>query len=118
MKMYCPVCEEEVQAKRENMNWAILILLTIFTAGIGTLIYLAIWLEKPLNRCITCNSLCYPSREAFNIKNVSNSRTSRQVSTTVPEKVEVNEEKSVFCVSCGAELDAKAHYCAYCGSNL
>lgn len=113
--MYCPVCEKEVQAKREDINWAILVLLTIFTAGLGNLIYISIWLKKPFNRCIHCNSLCDPSKRILNTREISNNG-SGQVSEIISKKEMKNNGKHKFCTNCGAELDGKAQFCAYCGS--
>jgi len=116
--MYCPVCEEEVQAKREDINWAILVPLTIFTAGIGNLIYLSVWLKKPFDHCTQCNSMCHASKKVSNNSNASNHNNSGQVTEIVTKKSIKKNGGDKYCTNCGAELDTKAQYCAYCGSNL
>ncbi len=116
--MYCPVCEEEVQCKREDINWAILVLLTIFTAGFGNLIYIAVWLKKPMNRCQICDSFCYRSKRVAMNSPVYTQRNSEQVTTTVSEKTPKDDKNHKYCASCGAKLDMKAQFCAYCGYSL
>lgn len=116
--MYCPVCQEVVQAKREDINWAILVLLTIFTAGIGTLIYLSVWLKKPFDHCTTCNSLCNSSKGTTHKENSSNQDNSNQMISTDSRQAVKKDNMNQFCTNCGAELDIKAQFCAYCGSNL
>lgn len=116
--MYCPVCQEVVQAKREDINWAILVLLTIFTAGIGTLIYLSVWLKKPFDRCTTCNSLCCASKGAVSKRNSPEQDNSSQMEKIESKQSVKNDNINRFCTNCGAELDIKAQFCAYCGSNL
>ncbi|TXT67311.1 MAG: hypothetical protein BAJALOKI1v1_120003 [Promethearchaeota archaeon] len=129
--MYCSNCNKEVQVKREDINWAILVLLTIFTAGIGVLIYLSVYFRKPMNRCIHCNSLCYSTFNALASNKLRNSETipaagsSGQVLTTI-KKTALKEDDSQsrkelkYCTNCGLEIDdrGKLNFCAYCGFQL
>jgi hypothetical protein len=49
-KGYCPKCAKEVYMKREEIDICLCIILAIFTAGIGLLIYMVIYLDKKENR--------------------------------------------------------------------
>ena len=51
---YCGHCQQQVSAKREEIDICLAIILAIFTVGIGLAIYLAIWHSKPINRCVHC----------------------------------------------------------------
>ena len=53
---YCPRCQQNVLLKREEIDTCLAIILLIFTAGIGLLIYLAIYYSKAEDRCIHCGA--------------------------------------------------------------
>ena len=59
--MFCPKCKKEVQTKREDIDWFLLIILAIFTAGFGVLIYLYFYFKKVENHCVWCESICQNS---------------------------------------------------------
>ena len=117
---YCPNCKKEVATKREDLNLALVIVLVIFTGGIGLILYLIIWNEEPRNRCKICGSICH----AHIITEYSNS--SNQHSNALPSQyqelqmIENKVEKVNFCPMCGASLDdrIKLKFCAYCGSSI
>ena len=129
--MYCPNCQKEVQTKREDINWALLVLLTIFTAGIGVLVYLSAYFKKPMNKCIYCNAICF-SREQLHLNNenrneisLNNHSSSEQVLTTIKKtplkKGNAQSHKNhKYCSNCGLEIDhrEKLNFCAYCGFQL
>ncbi|MEJ2296521.1 MAG: hypothetical protein P8Y23_17375 [Candidatus Lokiarchaeota archaeon] len=58
--MYCNKCQSYGLTKREDLDMGIVIILFIFTGGLGFLIYLGIYYDKEPNRCIHCNSICNP----------------------------------------------------------
>jgi hypothetical protein len=126
--MYCPQCEKEVQTKREDINWAILVVLTIFTAGIGVLIYLSVYFRKPMNHCVYCNSVCYikeTERASISLQETSSSSAnynSNQAITTIKkERIDEDNNKQEknykYCINCGAEIGNRKqlNFCAYCG---
>lgn len=125
VKMYCPNCQAEVYTKREDIDWFLLVILAIFTAGFGVLIYLAIYFDKPENRCVHCNTICVASHEYKTYKAAINHNASPEY--PVNQKSGLMEQKPVetiqmgkYCPSCGAKLDEriKVNFCAYCGFDL
>ena len=110
--------------KREDIDWMLVIVLLIFTAGIGTLIYLLIHAGKIENRCVHCNSRCLPQK------------TGQVVSLTTPVvnpylhnhenqqvqiiQTNINENTSAkYCSNCGSKLERQnISFCPYCGTNI
>ncbi len=126
--MYCPKCEMEVNTQREEINWVLLIILAIFTAGIGVLIYLAIYFNKPENRCIHCDSICqktvivhtkYSTQTV--VPNVDRPNEIK-IYTKTPNDVSNNEGENInhYCPNCGSKQGNRegGHYCPYCGFNI
>jgi hypothetical protein len=127
--MYCKKCGAEVPTKREEIDWFLLVILTIFTAGFGVLIYLAIYFDKPENRCVYCNSVCValneyqpyePARNANRSTSTSADYPRKQVAVATVQEDRDTESIGKFCPSCGAKLDerSKVNFCAYCGFDL
>jgi len=112
--LYCPHCKTNVLAVREEFNWCLLIILAIFTAGFGVLIYLAIYFNKPENRCVHCNSICR-LREVQVISNPYHVGNQMQV---VQLQGQANEESVKYCLNCGVKLERAGKFCAYCGTNI
>lgn len=106
---FCPKCKEEVLLKRNDIDICLLIILTIFTAGIGTIIYLIIYYSDIPKRCIKCNSICLPI----------SSQVNKQLKINTDPKNNVS--KINYCSECGAKLgklSSKPNFCPYCGNNL
>ena len=117
--MYCEKCHTNVLTKREDLDIGIIIILFIFTAGLGVLIYLVVYYDKKLNRCIHCNSICKPllledqsnkiiepSKETFNYREI-NSTSDR------------DNNESKFCYNCGTKLDERERkFCPFCGVSV
>ncbi|MBD3214217.1 MAG: hypothetical protein GF311_16525 [Candidatus Lokiarchaeota archaeon] len=127
--MYCKKCGCEVPTKREDIDWFLLVILAIFTAGFGVLIYLAIYFDKPENRCVYCNSVCIasneyqpyePARNTDRSTSTSADYPTKQVAVGTAQKDRIIESFGKFCSSCGAKLDerGKVNFCAYCGFDL
>jgi len=117
--MYCEKCQTNVLTKREDLDVGIIILLFIFTAGLGVLIYLVVYYDKKPNRCIHCNSICKPMLiEHHNDKKLvtlepKSEKTHNYVS------IKTINETSKFCYNCGTELDDRERkYCPFCGVNV
>lgn len=113
---YCPNCKENVSTKREDLNICLIIILCIFTGGIGAIIYLLIYYNLEPNRCIHCSSLCAPyHRLTHNSETHSNSDISQE--STQPQ-----ENNPSYCPSCGGQLSHdgsnRPKYCPYCGVKL
>jgi len=121
--MYCPKCGMNVETKKEDFRIGLAILLAIFTGGLGLLIYVAIYLDKPQNRCVHCNSVCKVQvREIYNqtysnyqIPAYSN-QNQKQQQILVQQ---VSDGTAKFCYNCGTPIrEEEAQFCAYCGSNI
>ena len=111
---YCPKCKEEVLLKRNEIDICLLIILTIFTAGIGTIIYLIIYYSDVPKRCVKCNSICLPI-SLQNKQNEVNSDVENYNSKKVLHKT-IN-----YCPDCGTKLGNLSNipnFCPFCGSNL
>lgn len=136
-KGFCHKCGKEVYMKREDIDICLCIILAIFTAGIGLLIYMVIYLDKKENRCIHCNSICSP------LMDVRSNPYSQNAHQEIPKQIvytkqmdrnsnythhsesnngyEVNDySEPKFCYNCGSHLhDAKnARFCIFCGAEL
>ncbi|MFX1381963.1 MAG: hypothetical protein ACFFBP_05915 [Promethearchaeota archaeon] len=117
--LYCPHCKTNVLVRREEINWCLVIILAIFTAGIGILIYFIIYFNNPENRCVHCNSIC-------RLEGIKESTT--QLITNpyhVGSQVQVvqlyeqeNEEGANYCLNCGVKLERVGKFCPYCGTNV
>ncbi|MBD3196015.1 MAG: zinc-ribbon domain-containing protein [Candidatus Lokiarchaeota archaeon] len=129
--MYCPKCMKEVNTKREDLDWFLLIILAVFTAGFGVIIYLFIYFDKPENRCMHCNSICEPAK----FIQVNNSNYQKPISSTSnpyqvkedssnsnkpSEDKDKSESQLNYCPSCGSKLSERleVNFCPYCGFSL
>lgn len=118
---YCPNCKKNVLTVREDINICLIILLGIFTAFIGPLIYLAIYYEKEPNRCAHCKSICQP------ISNMQNDSALKPAQINKYQEVETNIENngnvaadSEFCSNCGVKIGKREglKFCAFCGTKI
>ena len=120
---YCPNCKMNVLTTREDPDIFLVIILCIFTAGIGLLIYLAIYYDKEPNRCVHCKTIVQPvsSDQRDNSSSViSNQMESYQEIKNYKINRSVVEENSEFCSNCGVKLGDREglKYCAFCGSKI
>ena len=121
--MYCPKCKMNVFTVREDLDIGLIIILCIFTAGIGAIIYLAIYFDNDANRCIHCKSICQPimiddeREKPINLlKCGPNERSKKDTIKQIQNK----DERTKYCFNCGIELDERErlNYCAYCGTRI
>ena len=119
MGYYCSNCRKEVATKREEINVALVIILAIFTGGLGLIIYFIIWSNNDKNRCVQCKSICqYQSSERLltaKYQVVNSYGQQQQLSL-----MEVRQDHGNFCPVCGTELGDRQQikFCAYCGSRI
>ncbi|NVM17871.1 MAG: hypothetical protein HWN80_09150 [Candidatus Lokiarchaeota archaeon] len=120
---YCPQCKMNVLTTREDIDICLVIILCIFTAGIGLLIYLAIYHEKEPNRCVYCKTIVQPV--TYEQRETSPDFKSNQIEgyqeiKTYEENRSLVEENSNFCSNCGVQLGDREglKYCAFCGSKI
>ena len=120
---YCPICKQNVLLVREALNWPLMIILLIFTAGIGLLILLAIHYEKEPNRCIHCHTQISmesnKSVQSSTYVQVENQKTHHSNSNS-DIKVKADEtSNNKYCSYCGEpQLNELAKFCPHCGSRV
>jgi len=120
---YCPICKQNVLLVREAVNWSLIIILIIFTGGIGLIVYGIVYFNKTPSRCIHC-------RSQIALDSISNaqSSTQSQTITRLEQKSDFNAEDYLddnktqqlkFCSFCGeALLNKDAMFCAHCGTKV
>ena len=112
---WCPRCQQNVLLKREEIDTCLAIILLIFTAGIGLIIYLAIYYNKAEDRCIHCSAkITVPQTQSPYISQTQ--QTSYSTSVNISE--EVTGFKPIFCALCGEKLDSGTRFCPNCGSQI
>ena len=118
--MHCNKCNTEVITHREEINWCLVIILTIFTGGIGLIIYLIIYFNKPENLCVNCHSVVnIESSNQEEVKEVNNPYLILNRDVENQNQARETQEKASFCPNCGVKCERdNAKFCMYCGSNL
>lgn len=119
---YCYHCKQQVLLRREDIDICLAIILLIFTAGIGLIIYIAIYYGKEENRCVHCGATCSqflgpPTSQVT--PQVSTQPQYQDRSLPVQEVVE-NKTKAVnFCPFCGESFDQeRVKFCPNCGGKV
>ena len=120
---YCPFCKQNVLLVREAVNWPLIIILIIFTGGIGLIVYGIVYFNKAPSRCIHCRSQI----ALGSTSNVQSSNQS-QIITALEQENDINAGDHVednktqqlkFCSFCGeALLNKNAMFCAHCGTKV
>ncbi|MFW9873813.1 MAG: zinc-ribbon domain-containing protein [Candidatus Thorarchaeota archaeon] len=116
---WCPRCQQNVLLKREEIDTCLAIILLIFTAGIGLIIYLAIYYSKAEDRCIHCGykitTIQTPSPYTYE-SHPNTLQSSYSTPAIVTE--EITGTRPNFCALCGEKLEIGAKYCQNCGSQI
>lgn len=116
---WCPRCQQNVLLKREEIDTCLAIILLIFTAGIGLIIYLAIYFSRPEENCIHCGAKITAVQDPIQPTYQSQPQTQQtSYSTSVNVSEEVTGFKPVFCALCGEKLDSGTSFCPNCGSQI
>ena len=119
---YCYHCKQQVLLKREDIDICLAIILLIFTAGIGLLIYIAIYYGKEENRCVHCGSTCSQTFEPPTSQvtpQVSPRPQYQDRSLPVQDVVENKTGNVNFCPFCGDSFDqVGVKFCPNCGSKV
>ena len=121
---YCPHCQQSVLLTREDIDICLAIILLIFTAGIGLIIYLVIYYNRAEDRCVHCGTRINVFQTekineiSFQQQNQVNPYIYQTDSThTPPILKEVNE--IFYCVFCGEKLEnSNIKFCPKCGSKI
>lgn len=125
---YCEKCEQNVLLKREKINNILAIILLIFTAGIGLLIYIWIHSTKEKVLCIHCGTYALPitnignnqlSTDNIGIQNQNNpymTNSDKNSNYARESIIQISGDKVNSCSLCGQEIkDHDGEYCPYCG---
>ncbi|MFO7797341.1 MAG: hypothetical protein ACQERB_09365 [Promethearchaeati archaeon] len=131
---YCEKCGQNTLLKREDLDICLAIILTIFTAGIGLIIYLAIWYSKEENRCVHCGSVVKafqsssskagndnrdifqePIEKGKNPYRLSEKITNNNLEENIDKIVGI---KAIYCPFCGSEIKDSLDFCPDCGMEL
>ena len=116
---WCPRCQQNVLLKREEIDTCLAIILLIFTAGIGLLIYLAIYYSKAEDRCIHCGAKITPLQSPSPYTYQTQAPV-QQLSSSTPINTsqEITGSRPNFCALCGEKLDPGIRFCPNCGSQI
>ncbi|MEE9378056.1 MAG: zinc-ribbon domain-containing protein [Candidatus Lokiarchaeia archaeon] len=114
---WCPRCQQNVLLKREEIDTCLAIILLIFTAGIGLIIYLAVYYSRPEQNCIHCG---YKITALQTQSPYTSQPQIQQSSYPTPANIseEVTGVKPNFCALCGEKLDMGIKFCPNCGSQI
>jgi len=121
---YCPNCKKNVMMVRADINVPLIIILAIFTAGFGVLVYFLFYVSNEPNRCIHCKSICQPLLLTNNSSSqpqlISSTTQNQQLSVNTIQKARSSQEQVIFCPNCGVHLGERSDvkYCAFCGTGL
>ena len=119
---YCYHCKQQVLLKREDIDICLALILLIFTAGIGLVIYIVIYYSKEEDRCVHCGATCSQTLEGsvtqgapqISQQSQHQDSPSRVQEVVVEKKTEIN-----FCPFCGENFDqGGVKYCPNCGSKV
>ncbi len=118
---FCPSCNKQVLLKRVDIDKCLAIILLIFTAGIGLILYLVFYYNKPEDRCNICGIKITSSQTAGSY-GYGNQEQNQYISTSTrtqpPEEFPGEVEIPRFCPLCGEKIDYGVNYCPNCGSKV
>ena len=121
---YCPNCKQNVLMVREDFNVGLAVILLIFSAGIGLLVYLVVYYAQEPNRCVHCKTICQPvlvNQIASPRQELPNAYRQQEECCTVKiQEKQPAQNKISFCPSCGTQLGDRSNikYCAFCGASV
>lgn len=125
VEYFCPKCNKMVLTKRDDIDIWLLIILGIFTGGIGALIYLLIYYSHEPDRCVNCNTICtyyiYTHSEKPEIEIIKSNHN--QARKSIQSEEEFKSKKGFnFCPNCGNKIGNSKYenpnFCPYCGEKL
>jgi len=116
---FCKRCNQQVLLMRKEVDKCLAIILLIFTAGIGLLIYLAIYYSKPEDRCIHCGTRIarYPVQSPYYPESQTQYQIS-QNSTPIRESERSIVPEVHYCPLCGEKIEFGIRFCPDCGGKI
>jgi len=124
---YCYHCKQNVLLAREDIDVCLALILLIFTAGIGLIIYMVYYYNKEEVRCVHCGATCSQTTcsQTFNrsetqVKPQVSSQPQPQEKILQEQKVIDNKKADInFCPFCGDNFDQEGvKFCPNCGSKV
>jgi hypothetical protein len=120
---FCPFCKQNVLLVREAVNWSLIIILIIFTGGIGLIVYGIAYFNKAPSRCIHCRSqIALSSTSNVQSSNQNQTITQLEQESDINAGDHLGDNKTLqqnLCSFCGeALLNKKAMFCAHCGTKV
>jgi DNA-directed RNA polymerase subunit RPC12/RpoP len=116
---YCSRCQQKVLLTREKIDICLAVILFIFTAGIGLIIYLAVHYSKPKLHCVHCGTkvTSFQTPTSYTYQSQSQIRTASH-STPTNSTEKVLGAKPNFCAFCGEKIEVDMNFCQNCGSKI
>jgi hypothetical protein len=116
---YCEHCKQNVLLVRRDIDICLAIILLLFTAGIGLIIYLIIYYSSPKDRCIHCGMIITSQLEQkVQVREQLTYKQQEIQKDNFPVEI-VTGDKALFCPLCGEALDDRTlTYCPNCGSKV
>ncbi|MBD3196016.1 MAG: hypothetical protein GF317_13240 [Candidatus Lokiarchaeota archaeon] len=131
---YCQKCGQRVLLTRRSLDWGLAIILLIFTAGVGLIIYIIHYYTQPENICIHCGALIEnkETNQLNDKSNINEEIISHKSTNNNPYRFQVKDDhkkkedilqhiKGVsfsYCSFCGERTDPNSDLCQNCGSKI
>lgn len=118
---YCPHCKKNVLLKRQDIDACLAIILLIFTAGIGLLIYLILYYSKKENRCVHCGTEVtrFLNDLSADEQILPYNPPSEDLKALPKPIITDQTDIANYCPLCGENLgNRKPKFCPHCGSKL
>lgn len=116
---FCQHCNQNVLLRRDEFDVCLAIILLLFTAGIGLIIYIAIYYSKPEDRCVHCGyKIAYIDSSQY-LPQENHTQDYQQPIPPQPIQQSVPiENKTIYCTFCGEQVKSGVNYCPNCGSKI
>jgi len=116
---YCPRCQQITLLRRQDIDTCLAIILLIFTAGIGLIIYLIWYYSKEENTCVHCGTKVTAYQTSFQYTQQPQPQLqSTQYSTPTDANVQSRGDQAKFCSLCGERLEIGVKFCPNCGAQI
>jgi len=120
---YCPICKQNVLLVREALNWPLIIILLIFTAGIGLIIYLVIYYNKFESQCIHCHTqISLSSNKSIQSSTYFQAENQKTPHSDIQADKKVKADETSIHKQCSFYgeplLNERAKFCPHCGSKV
>ncbi|MFX1572223.1 MAG: hypothetical protein ACFFB0_05705 [Promethearchaeota archaeon] len=118
---FCPRCNQYVLLTRERIDTCLAIILLIFTAGIGLIIYLIWYYSKAEDTCVHCGTkitVSQPQSQFAYQSQPQNLQGPYSAQAPIEETEKVTGDITNYCALCGEKLETGVKYCPNCGGKV